>query len=48
LKANNSFVPTDEKQLRFDIKITDLSRLDNPYIILENKPIDKQGYLIFD
>jgi hypothetical protein len=34
--------------LQFNIKITDLSDLENPFIIYENKPIDREGYIIFD
>jgi len=32
----------------FNLKITDLSRLDNPYVIFENKRIDNDGYLMLD
>ena len=34
--------------MRFNIKITDLSDLENPFIIYENKRIDADGYIIFD
>ena len=35
-------------ELKFNIKITDLSDLENPFIIYENKRIDEDGYIIFD
>jgi hypothetical protein len=38
----------EEKEMRFNIKITDLSDLENPFIIYENKRIDSDGYIIFD
>ncbi len=34
--------------LVFNIKITDLSDLENPFIIIEERPIDENGNLIFD
>ncbi len=34
--------------MRFNIKITDLSDLENPFVIYENKRIDSDGYIIFD
>lgn len=34
--------------LLFNIKITDLSDLENPFVIYENKGIDDEGYIIFD
>jgi predicted glycosyltransferase len=30
----------------FNLKITDISRLDNPYVLFENKPLDEHGFLI--
>jgi len=38
----------EEKDMRFNIKITDLSDLENPFVIYENKRIDSDGYIIFD
>jgi hypothetical protein len=35
-------------ELKFNIKITDLSDLENPFVIYENKKIDDDGYIIFD
>ncbi len=35
-------------ELKFNIKITDLSDLENPFVIYENKKIDEDGYIIFD
>ena len=35
-------------ELKFNIKITDLSDLENPFVIYENKRIDDDGYIIFD
>ncbi len=35
-------------ELKFNIKITDLSDLENPFVIYENKKIDEEGYIIFD
>ena len=35
-------------ELKFNIKITDLSDLENPFVIYENKRIDEEGYIIFD
>jgi hypothetical protein len=32
--------PNDLNGFLFNLKITDLSRLDNPYVIFENKRID--------
>ncbi len=37
-----------EVEFRFNIKITDLSDLENPFVIYENKAIDSDGYIIFD
>lgn len=34
--------------LKFNIKITDLSDLENPFVIYEDKSIDDNGYIIFD
>ena len=34
--------------MKFNIKITDLSDLENPFVIYENKRIDSDGYIIFD
>ena len=38
----------EKEDLRFNIKITDLSDLENPFVIYENKKIDQEGYIIFD
>ncbi|CDW75300.1 UNKNOWN [Stylonychia lemnae] len=35
-------------QLAFNIKLTDLSDVENPFVIYENKRIDQEGYIIFD
>lgn len=32
---------SEPSQFLFNLKITDLSRLDNPYVIFENKRIDE-------
>jgi len=32
----------------FNIKITDLSDFENPFVIYEHKKIDPDGYIIFD
>jgi hypothetical protein len=34
--------------LLFNIKITDLSDMENPFVIYEKKEIDSEGYIIFD
>eukprot|EP00347_Sterkiella_histriomuscorum_P023052 403336141 len=34
--------------LSFNIKLTDLSDLENPFVMYENKKIDEDGYIIFD
>ena len=34
--------------LTFNIKLTDLSDLENPFVIYENKRIDSEGFIIFD
>lgn len=34
--------------LIFNIKLTDLSDLENPFVIYESKKIDDDGYIIFD
>jgi len=41
-------VEEEKEDLRFNIKITDLSDLENPFVIYENKKIDQEGYIIFD
>lgn len=30
------------------MKLTDLSDLENPFVVYENRKIDKEGFLIFD
>ena len=35
-------------ELKFNIKITDLSDLENPFVIYEHKKIDEDGYIIFE
>jgi len=37
-----------EAPLKFNIKITDLSDLENPFVIYEDKTIDAEGYIIFE
>ena len=37
-----------EAPLKFNIKITDLSDLENPFVIYEDKKIDENGYIVFD
>ena len=32
----------------FNIKITDLSDFENPFVVYEHKKIDSDGYIIFD
>ena len=44
---DNSLV-IETSSFLFNLKITDLSRLDNPYVIFENKRIDNEGYLMLD
>ena len=34
--------------MQFNIKLTDLSSMENPFIVYENKKIDQDGYIIFD
>ena len=34
--------------MRFNIKLTDLTDLENPYVVYENKSIDTEGYIVFD
>ena len=33
--------------LKFDLKLTDLSEVNNPFVIFKNRFVDKSGYLIF-
>lgn len=35
-------------KLTFNIKLTDLSDFENPFVIYEQKRIDSDGYIIFD
>lgn len=35
-------------QMVFNLKITDLSDLENPFVLFEKKPIDSEGFLIID
>jgi hypothetical protein len=35
-------------ELLFNLKLTDLSDMENPFVIYENKPVDNDGFLIFD
>ena len=32
----------------FNLKITDLSDLENPFVLFEKKPIDEEGFLLID
>jgi hypothetical protein len=32
--------------LKFDLKVTDLSEINNPFVIFKNRNVDKNGYLI--
>ena len=34
-------------KLLFNLKITDLTRTDNPFVFYENQQVDKDGYLLF-
>ena len=46
--SRTQLIVSDTSRFLFNLKITDLSRLDNPYVIFENKRIDSDGYLMFD
>ena len=35
-------------KLLFNLKITDLTRSDNPFVFYENQEVDKDGYLLFN
>jgi hypothetical protein len=34
-------------QLKFDLKLTDLSETSNPFVVFKNRVVDSSGYLIF-
>ena len=36
-----------EGKLLFNLKITDLTRTDNPFVFYENQQVDEEGYLLF-
>ena len=36
-----------EGELLFNLKLTDLTTVDNPFIVYENRRIDEHGYLLF-
>ena len=47
--ASSSTTPNSKSfDLRFNVKITELSDLENPFVIYENKQIDDEGFIIFD
>ena len=33
--------------MKFDLKLTDLSEITNPFVIFKNRIVDQGGYLIF-
>ena len=35
-------------QLLFNLKITDLTTTDNPFVFYENQQVDDEGYLLFN
>ena len=34
-------------ELLFNVKLTDLTTVDNPFVVYENRKIDEYGYLLF-
>ena len=36
-----------QQELLFNLKLTDLSTTNNPFVVFENKKIDENGYLLF-
>ena len=39
---------TDAKGRIFNLKITDLTRNDNPFVVFNDREIDSDGYLIIE
>ena len=47
-KQNKYLAELKEKQLLFNLKITDLTMIENPFVFYENLQVDDQGYLLFE
>ena len=46
--APNKDLLSTSENASFGVKITDLTRIDNPFIILENRKVNLDGYLMID
>ena len=47
-KQNKYLAKLKEKQLLFNLKITDLTMIENPFVFYENLQVDDEGYLLFE
>ena len=47
-KQNKYLAELKEKQLLFNLKITDLTMIENPFVFYENLQVDDEGYLLFE
>ena len=47
-KQNKYLAKLKEKQLLFNLKITDLTMIENPFVFYENLQVDDKGYLLFE
>ena len=47
IESHEKIPKVEHPKLLFNLKITDLTRSDNPFVFYENQEVDKDGYLLF-
>ncbi len=46
--ANSELMTTGAQGMIFNLKITDLTRNDNPFVVFNDREIDSDGYLVIE
>lgn len=46
--TNRGQTPAFDNQTKFNLKITDLSVLENPFVVFQNVSVDHNGYLMIE
>ena len=47
IESQEKIPEVERPKLLFNLKITDLTQSDNPFVFYENQEVDKDGYLLF-